>query len=232
LNAKEQAGYLMRALIISSAFAVLVTGVAGAKVGDRKGVGFGNPGGTVPGAQEESGGKPSPAQPNQADRTFLVTASSGGAAEVDLAKLAEQNSGDGAVKTFARRMVQDHTEGNEELSKQADAVKIQLAKPDAEQKQVREGLAALQGPEFDIEYLRVQVQDHQRAAQLFEYEIGSGQDAAIQRLASKLLPTILIHLQMARDLLARSSAQNPRAAAAPSRITGMPTQQTPRPPKG
>ena len=42
------------------------------------------------------------------------------------------------------------------------------------EQQARERLAPLQGPQFDIEILRIQQQDHQRTAQLLEYEIGSG----------------------------------------------------------
>jgi putative membrane protein len=128
-------------------------------------------------------------------------------------------------------MIQDHSQANREVEKLAEASHVQLGGPDPEHKELHDGLARLNGAEFDIEYLRAQVQDHQRAVQLLEYEIGSGQDAQTQQLAVKLLPTVFMHLTAARDVLAQVSAQNPQIADEPSKVTGMPTPQTPRPPK-
>jgi putative membrane protein len=101
---------------------------------------------------------------------------------------------------------------------------------DAEHRHARNGLLSLSGPEFDIEYLRMQVQNHQRMAQLLQYEIGSGKDAQIRDFASGALPKVFVHLTMARELLDQVSRQNPQAAAEPPRkVSGMPTPQTPRP---
>jgi putative membrane protein len=36
--------------------------------------------------------------------------------------------------------------------------------------------------------------------QLLTWEIGSGQDAEIQRFAAAIMPTVVRHLEMARDL--------------------------------
>jgi putative membrane protein len=223
----------MRSVFVSLCFALLASlNPATAQVGDPKDLSIGNPGGSVPGAQQQAPGVPAPHQPNQADRTFIIAASLGGAAEVELGKLAEQKSQNGSVKTFAQRMVEDHSAANSQLAKLAEADHVIVDQPDPEHKQMQDGLAGLTGAEFDIEYLRVQVQDHQRAVQLLEYEIGSGEDADAQGLASKLLPTVFMHLEMARDILAQTSAQHPRIAAQPPKATGMPTPQTPRPPKG
>jgi putative membrane protein len=77
--------------------------------------------------------------------------------------------------------------------------------------------------------LRTQVQNHQRMAQLLEYEIGSGADAQIRDFASGALPKVFVHLAVARDLLDQVSRQNPQLAATPPRkVSGMPTPQTPR----
>jgi putative membrane protein len=222
----------MRFLLMSSTLASLALGPAAAQVRDSNNLSIGNPGGAVPGVQQQAPGVPAPHQPNQADRVFIITASMGGAAEIELAKLAEQKTQNDSVRTFAQRMVQDHSDANAQLAKLAESDHIVIDQPDPEHKQVHDGLEGLTGPEFDIEYLRAQLQDHQRAVQLLEYEIGSGEDADIQGLASKLLPTVLMHLEMARDTLAQASAENPRIAAQPPKVTGMPTPQTPRPPKG
>ena len=223
----------MRALLLSTTFALLVSLTpAAAQVGDAKNLGIGNPGGTTPGAPQQAPAVPAPHQPNQADRMFIIAASLGGTAEVNLGKLAEQKTQNNSVKTFAQRMVHDHSDANAALAKLSEADHVVVDQPDPEHKQIYDGLSGLNGPEFDIEYLRAQVQDHQRAVQLLEYEIGSGEDADVQRLAAQLLPTVFMHLEMAKDILAQTSAQNPKIAAEPPKVTGMPTPQTPRPPKG
>ena len=43
-------------------------------------------------------------------------------------------------------------------------------------------LDKLEGRKFDLQYMAAQVSDHQKTAQLLEYEIGSGQNAAIKDL--------------------------------------------------
>ena len=50
------------------------------------------------------------------DATFVTKAAQGGMAEVELSKVAEKNAKSGDVKTFATKMVQDHTANNNELA--------------------------------------------------------------------------------------------------------------------
>ena len=80
----------MRSLLLSSAFTLLALSHSLAQVNDANGPCIGNPGGTVPGAQDQNTGLPSTHQQNQADRIFLIAAGYGGAAEVGIARLAEQ----------------------------------------------------------------------------------------------------------------------------------------------
>jgi putative membrane protein len=224
----------MRFLPAASILALLIAPPALGQAGNpaAPGPGIGNPAGTAPGTREQAPGAPAPHQANQADRAFAMAAAMGGVAEVDLAKLAEQNSQSDAVKALARRMVQDHSKANQELSQVTGRERIPITPQiDAEHKQAREGLAALRGPQFDVEYLRLQLQDHQRTAQLLEYEIGSGEDAALQGFASQTLPIVLQHLQMVQALMTELARENPQVTAAPPKVSGMPTPQTPNAPK-
>ncbi len=219
-------------LLVSLSSALIVVG-PGLVTGQTNGpsspsLSLGNPGFAAPGA--DAPGRPSSAQRNQADLVFLMQAALGGHAEIQLAQLADQKSRDDAVRDFARRMMKDHSQANSALGSLIHGGNpTGEPQPDAESRQVYSGLNALTGPEFDIEYLRVQVQDHQRMAQLAEYEIGSGSDSEVRQFAADMLPKVFSHLSSARDLLQRVSAQNPKIAAAPPRtVTGMPAPQTPR----
>ncbi len=87
------------------------------------------------------------------------------------------------------------------------------------------------GYSFDLlaEYLLLQQQDHQRTAQLLEYEIGSGENTALQAFAVKTLPVVLRHLAMVQELLGQLAQQN--ALAFPPPGESGPTPQTPNTPK-
>jgi putative membrane protein len=190
----------------------------------------------------ESGGGPAGAQsgaamsaPHQAassvpDQTFLARAAHSGLAQVELARLAEQKAASPSVREFARQTAMDQDQANRSLREltegEAAATPDQM---DAEFREVREALGRLSGAEFDIEYMRLAVQGHQRMATLMEYVIGSGKDAQVQRFAADRLPRVFAHLAVARQLLDQASMQNPQVAGAPPRkVTGMPTPQTPR----
>jgi putative membrane protein len=180
--------------------------------------------GAMPGAMPA----PHQAGSHGPDQVFIIEALRAGSGETDLASLAEQKAGSEQVREFARQMVRDHGQTNSALHRLTEGAPAPDHN-DAEHRQIRDALSNLSGPEFDIEYLRLQVQAHQRMAQLMEYEIGSGADVQVQRLASAALPKVFAHLAMARNLLDQVSVQNPQAAGAPPRkASGMPTPQTPR----
>jgi putative membrane protein len=170
-------------------------------------------------------------QTNQADRTFLLAAAIGSLAEVEFGRIAEQKSHSDPVRMFARRMMRDHSDASNALLQLSRDDQVQLINQlDPDHQQVYDSLDRVDGPEFDIEYLRLQIQDHQRAVQLLEYEIGSGEDPDLKGFAAKTLPMVFTHLRVSRNLLAEASAQHPQIASAPSRISGLPTPQTQPPP--
>jgi putative membrane protein len=187
------------------------------------------PGAAAPEARPHGGAMTAlPHQASSADQIFLIDAFRAGLNETDLAFLAEQKAASEPVREFARQMIRDRGQTNSALNRLTEGAPSP-DQPDTEQRRTRDALSNLSGPEFDIEYLRLQVQAHQRMAQLLQYEIGSGKDVQVQRFASGALPGVFAHLATARQLLDQVSMQNPQAAAAPPRkASGMPTPQTPR----
>jgi putative membrane protein len=178
---------MMRVLAtVASIFAMLAVSAAGQE---------GNPAFMTP----DTG----PKQPNNTDRVFVHAAAIGGMAEVDFGKLAEQKGQNGAVKEFARRMVDDHSMANDRLiglaKEDGIAVPDEL---DEEHKAMRDRLNAASGADFDLAYVAGQVADHQKTAQLLEHEIGSGQDIELIRYASDMLPVVLQHLRTAQEIQA------------------------------
>ena len=177
----------MRLLAILASSAALLTTAALAQEG--------NPAGMTPGT--------GPDQPNTADRNFTRAAASGGMAEVEFGKLAQQQARSEDVKAFGHRMVEDHGKANDRLKGLAKDDGFALPdKLDPEHAAMHDQLVSLSGAEFDRAYLAGQLADHQKTAQLLEYEIGSGQDADLKSFASETLPVVLQHLQMAQRIQA------------------------------
>jgi len=193
---------------------------------------IGNHGVAAPGTKEQTAGLPAPHQANLPDQVFIIQATLRNAAVIELERLAEQKASRDAARAFTREAIRDHLQTEDTLSKLAEGGGITIPEQldDVELRRIRDALGGLSGPEFDIEYLRMQIQNHQRLAQLMEYEIGSGEDAQVRRFASDTLPWLFMHLATDRDVLDQISRQNPQVAAAPpTKVSGMPTPQTPRP---
>ncbi|HYZ23735.1 MAG TPA: DUF4142 domain-containing protein [Rhodopila sp.] len=161
----------------------------------------GNPGGMAPGTRETGPGIPAPRQTNVPDRTFVQEATIGGRAEADLGRLATQKASSRAVQEFAQQMIRDQGAANDRLAALARADGIALPDIlDAEHSAMRTQLEAASGAQFDQSYIQGQIIDHQKTAQLFEYEIGSGENAELKKFASDILPVVLRHLRMAQTI--------------------------------
>ena len=61
-------------------------------------------------------------------------------------------------------------------------------------------LSSLSGNEFDKAFIRAAVKDHEKAVKAFEKESTKADDADVRAFATKTLPTLQEHLQIARDL--------------------------------
>jgi putative membrane protein len=140
-------------------------------------------------------------QLNDVDRQFVAAAASGGLAEVNAARLAEQQASKTQVKNFARQMITDHGKANEQLASLAGQKGVTApTAPDAKQKAAATKLKTLSGPAFDRAYVRDEILDHKDTIALFEKEAKSGQDPKLKQFASQTLPTLKHHLQMAQKI--------------------------------
>jgi putative membrane protein len=138
---------------------------------------------------------------SQEDRMFLDKAASGGLAEVEEGRLAEQKASKDAVKDFGRRMVTDHSKANEQLMAVANQLGAKPpTQPDAKDKASADRLKGLNGAAFDRAYMEAQVKDHKETVALFEKEAKSGQDPQLKQFAAQTLPTLKEHMEMAEKI--------------------------------
>ena len=163
----------------------------------------GNPAGMAPDTPKTAIARPPTDHPNTVDQLFARQLLIGGDAEVDLGKLAGSKAKSSAVKDFAKHMVDDHTKANNQLqglakANRADQPRGAASDPDAAA--VRCQLEKLSGADFDAAYIAAQIGDHQKTVHLLEHEIGSGQDQKVTDYAKETLPTVMRHLEMARQI--------------------------------
>jgi putative membrane protein len=133
------------------------------------------------------------------DKEFFTKAIQDGMAEVKLGELAQDKAQDEEVKSFAQRMVEDHGKANDKLKQAAQSAGVTPPTEVSEKhKATEEKLSGLSGQEFDQEYMKAQVEDHQKAVELFSKQAqGSGETA---QLAGEILPTLEEHLDMAQRI--------------------------------
>lgn len=141
------------------------------------------------------------AKTTTADTDFVRRASSAGLTEIALGKLAADQASSDSVKTFAARMVEDHSRSNEALGKLAGSKGIQLAvAPEPAQQQEIDRLKDLDGAAFDRAYSDAMVKDHKLATGLYQLEADKGEDPEIRDWARSQLPVLKEHEKLADGL--------------------------------
>jgi putative membrane protein len=134
------------------------------------------------------------------DETFMMNTAKAGMAEVELGKLAVQNAASDEVKKFGQKMVDDHSTKNDELKALAASKNVVLPSDvDAQDKAMRDKMAAVKGEAFDREYMTMMVAGHRKVVESFRTEATSGQDADLKAWVTKTLPGVEEHLKLAQD---------------------------------
>lgn len=135
------------------------------------------------------------------DRNFLMDAAMGGMMEVELGRLAVQNGASDAVKQFGQRMVDDHSKANTELMSLATSKGITLpTELDEKHRAHVTKLSGKTGADFDRDYSKMMLSDHNKDVSAFEKQSTKGADPDLKAFATRTLPTLQEHLQMAKAL--------------------------------
>jgi putative membrane protein len=131
---------------------------------------------------------------------FVQQAAQTGLTEIEAAKIALARSQDPGIRSFAQRMVKDHSQNNIELATLATAKGIDAPKKlDADHQAMLDDITSKSGADFDRSYSQHMNMGHTRAVALFEAASNSP-DEAISDFAKKTLPTLREHQQLAEKL--------------------------------
>lgn len=132
------------------------------------------------------------------DKSFMEKAAKSGMDEVAISQGALDRLTNPEVKSFASMMVTDHTGANAELMALASAKGVTLPPKDKEVADKTE-MWSKKTKNVDEDYVKQMVSDHEDAVKLFQKATKSD-DADVSAFATKTLPTLQHHLDMAKGL--------------------------------
>jgi putative membrane protein len=154
--------------------------------------------GTAAYAQQKTAETKAPAEAT----TFARNVAAANTFEIQSSELAQQRAQSAEVKSFAQKMISDHTKAGQEFKSALQAADISPPPEqlDAKQKATLAKLQKEQGAAFDKAYISAQLTGHQQAVALFRNYSKAGKTAPLKDFAQKTLPTIEQHLTMVQDL--------------------------------
>ena len=140
------------------------------------------------------------AMPMMSDADFIKKVDEGGHNEMGLSKVMLTKNPSATVKTYANKMIADHTKAGNELMPIAKKHGVALkGMMDAEHQTLREAMLKMSGPALEKKYMDQMVADHDKTVGVFKSEIANGKEADVKAFATKTLPTIEQHDSMAKS---------------------------------
>ena len=139
---------------------------------------------------------------SDADREFFEDIAHANLAEIDTGRMALQKGQSKNVKTFAQKMIDDHTKAQSGLEALAKRKGITLpTETDMQHKGIATTLSALSGNAFDEQYIaHVGVGDHERTHSLLTKVSKNAKDPELKAYAAKTIKAVDQHLAMARKM--------------------------------
>jgi putative membrane protein len=145
---------------------------------------------------------------NKADQQLVKNLAMANMAEIETAKMAQTKTQNEQVKSFAQRMIDDHTKALSDVQQLAQTKSVTLpTELDKAHKAKADKLAKLSGDKFDRAYMaQAGVADHQKTHAMVRSGGNRASDADVKALVAKLQPAVDEHLKMAQDMRKNRSA--------------------------
>ena len=138
------------------------------------------------------------AQLTPKDKAFITESAEGGLKEIQFSQLALQKSSNDQVKTFAQKMVTDHTQLNSDMqpfAQQAGITPPTQLKPKDQAEY--DALNKLSGPTFDKKYIQSMVKDHHKDVKEFRAEEAAATDPTFKTTVQNGTKVVQEHSDMA-----------------------------------
>ncbi len=122
--------------------------------------------------------------------------------EIQSSQIALQKSNNQQIKSFAQRMIDDHTKINNQLKDLLKQANMQepSSELDSQHQAMLNKLKNESGTKFERTYVKDQRNGHKQAVRLLEGYSKSGTNETLKKFASDSLPIIKEHLKLAEAL--------------------------------
>lgn len=153
------------------------------------------------GASTQQSAGASSAQLSDRDERMVKQIAESHLAEINVGKIAQDKASSEEVKSFAKKMVDDHTKALDELKQMVQAKEVTLpTEPNRQQMAQQKKIEGMSGAKFDREYMQ-QAGDraHKETHRLLQRAASRAEDSDLKNYASKAIGTVESHQQMAKE---------------------------------
>lgn len=146
---------------------------------------------------------------SRADQRLMQDFAQANLAEIQAGKAALGKTQNQEVKTFAQKMVDDHTQALQELQQVAQAKGVTLpTEPDRKHQAMLKKMEGMSGDAFDRSYMaQGGLTDHRDTHRMLQQAQSRAIDPDLKALVTKTLPVVDQHLNMAQQLQAGMSGK-------------------------
>jgi len=139
-----------------------------------------------------------PTAPHADDKEFMMSAAHSDQNEIQFSKMALAKGVTGMTKTYAEKMIADHTKSTADLKPIAAKAGVTLPTDmDADHKAMAPEMEKLSGKAFEDKYNKQMVADHQKTANTMAAHQTMTKNTDLQGFITKTLPVVESHLGMA-----------------------------------
>lgn len=157
--------------------------------------------GTSAGASSTESSGASAAKISDRDEKMMKQLAESHLGEISLGKLAQEKAQSEEVKSFAKKMVDDHTKALDSLKQMADSKGVTLpSEPGKKQAAMQKKLEGQSGQKFDRQYMQqAGERAHKDTHKLLQRAASRAEDTDLKNHASTALGTVESHMQMAKE---------------------------------
>jgi putative membrane protein len=195
------------ALLLTLALA-LVMGCNQNRAGNRSSASGSNPSADNSATSDNSASSQSSTSAKLSDneKQLLQKIADADKAEIEMGQLAQSNAASPKVKDFAQKLVDDHTQNNQQLQQIAQQKGLQLQdqeKPD--EQSMKSKLEKTKGAQFDKAFLQHERDDHAKLLKELQQQQDQVQDPDVKSFVSQTITAVQQHLDAAQGSKATST---------------------------
>lgn len=134
------------------------------------------------------------------DAKFIREAAEGNMKEIQLGQIGVQKAQNDQVKQFAQKLVDDHTQANQQLQQLAQQKGVELPAESKHDNKMVEHFQNLSGSDFDHQFVKHMAKDHEKDVKEFQKAANKADDPDVKNFAAQMVPKLQEHLTTAQNL--------------------------------